>query len=100
MTSNEINQWMQRQLAKVHEHHEYGHIIIEISQFRPTQTNTRFSIYTGSNGPNSGERSSIEACFERLESLKNDPAVIRKEAERFRSLAETYEQKAKQLEQQ
>ena len=71
-----------------------------LHRFRQYLFGRRFRIYTDSKGPNSGELSSMEACFARIESLRTSPESLRQEADKHRAMADKYEQKAKQLEQQ
>jgi len=52
ITSESIAAWMQQQLNKVHQSHEYGDITIQINQTAGRESPAKFSIYTGTNSAN------------------------------------------------
>jgi len=73
ITSDHINQWMQRQLAKAHERDNYANIDVGISQFKGNPATATFAVWHSADLQSRG-RNSIEECFEDLAAIT--PLVI------------------------
>ena len=65
ITSKEVSEWMQQQLAKAHEIHDYANITVGISSYREVVASAEFNIYCGQ-FRKSKNHNNIEKCFDDL----------------------------------
>ena len=68
ITSEQVSEWMQQQLAKAHEIHDYANITVGISSYREQVTSAEFNIYCGQ-FHKSENHSNIEDCFDDLAAI-------------------------------
>ena len=68
ITSQEVSDWMQEQLAEALKLSKYGDLKIQVNGFRESNEPTRFSIYLGNDDlRDARDMDSFESCFEFLE---------------------------------
>jgi hypothetical protein len=68
ITSKNVSEWMQQQLAKAHEAQDYANITVGISSYREQATSAEFNIYCGQ-FHKSENHSNIEDCFDDLAAI-------------------------------
>jgi hypothetical protein len=68
ITSAQVSEWMQQQLAKAHEIHDYANITVGISSYREQVTSAEFNIYCGQ-FHKSENHNNIEKCFDDLAAI-------------------------------
>ena len=95
ITSEQVAEWMQQQLAKAHELSDYAHVTVEINQYKVTPTAAKFRIFCGK-GFETRDHQTIEDCFEQLAAItpKSQADQLREQAARLLAAADEIEAKA------
>ena len=97
ITSEDVADWMQIQLAKAHKRHKYANIDISIWQYRGNPTRAAFSVFHSSE-LQSIDKATIEECFAEIAEIAGiTPAVV---AAKKRAEAASLMEEADKLEQE